>query len=160
MITGGLKGNPLSIVWGLVSVAISIIIQIGFTKITLDLYDKKPLNFSNLYTQYPLALRYFGASILYGLIVGVGLIFLIIPGIYFAIKYQFYSYLIIDKNVGLMDSIKKSGTMTEGVKMNLFIFSLALIGINILGALALGVGLFVSIPITVMATVYVYRKLL
>ena len=139
---------------------ISILVQIGSIKITLELYDGKPLNFSNLYSQSNLILRYLGASILYGLMVAVGLILLIIPGIYLAIKYQFFSFLIVDKNMGIMESFKKSEEMTQGVKMNLLLFSLALAGINILGALVFLVGLIVTIPTTVMATVYVYRKLL
>ena len=160
MVTGLFKDNPLSFLWALISMVISILVQIGSIKITLELYDGKPLNFSNLYSQSNLILRYLGASILYGLMVAVGLILLIIPGIYLAIKYQFFSFLIVDKNMGIMESFKKSEEMTQGVKMNLLLFSLALAGINILGALVFLVGLIVTIPTTVMATVYVYRKLL
>ena len=53
-------------------------------------------------------LRYLGASILYGLMVAVGIIFLVIPGIYLAIKYQFYGILIVDKNLDIMASLKKA----------------------------------------------------
>ncbi len=160
MVTGLFKDNPLSFLWTLISMVISILVQIGSIKITLELYDGKPLNFSNLYSQSNLILRYLGASILYGLMVFVGFIFFIIPGIYLAIKYQFFSYLIVDKNMGIMDSFKKSENMTQGVKMNLLLFFLALAGINILGALVFLVGLIITIPTTVMATVYVYKKLL
>lgn len=160
MVTGALKGNPLSFFWALISMVISILIQIGSMKITLDLYDGKPLNFSTLYSHSNLILRFLGASILYGFMVAVGFIFFIIPGIYLAIKYQFFSYLIVDKNMGIMDSFKKSEDMTQGVKWTLLIFYLALAGINILGALVFLVGLIVTIPTTVMATVYVYKKLL
>ena len=160
MIAGLFKDNPLSFLWALVSMVISVLVQIGSIKITLDLYDGKPLNFSNLYSHSNLILRYLGASILFGLMVAVGFILLIIPGIYLAIKYQFFSFLIVDKNMGIMDSFKKSEDMTQGVKMNLLLFSLALAGVNILGALVFIVGLIVTIPTTVMATVYVYKKLL
>lgn len=160
MVTGALKNNPLTIIWALISMVISLLVQIGIMKIILELYDGKPLNFSNLYSQSSLILRYLGASILYGLMVIAGLIFFIIPGIYLAIKFQFYSFLIVDKNMGIMDSFKKSEDMTQGVKMNLLLFSFALAGINILGAFVFLVGLIATIPTTVMATVYVYKKLL
>ena len=160
MVTEALKGSALSLLWGLISFAISLLVQIGSIKIVLDLHDKKPLNFSHLYSHSSLLLRYLGASILYVIAVGIGFILLIIPGIYLAIKWQFYSFLIVDKNMGIMDSFKKSSDMTEGVKWQLFLFGLALIGINILGALVFVVGLIVTIPTTVMATVYVYKKLL
>lgn len=135
-------------------------VQIGFTKIIIDLHDGKPLNYSHFYSLYRLTLRFLGASILYGLIVMVGFILLVIPGIIWAIKFQFYSFLIVDKGVGIMDSLKQSSAMTEGVKVDLFLFALLLVAINIIGAVALGVGLFVTIPTTIMATVFVYRKLL
>jgi uncharacterized membrane protein len=88
-----------------------------------------------------------------------GLILLIVPGIYLGLKYQFFSYLIVDKELGVLDSLKESSQITQGVKWQLFGFSLALIGINILGALAFGIGLLVTIPLTVVAHVFVYRKL-
>lgn len=152
--------TPINFLWGLVSLAISIVVQVGFTKIILDLHDGKPLSFSHLYTLYPLALKFLGASILYGFIVTVGFILLIIPGVIWALKFQFYSFLIVDKNIGIMDSLKKSSAMTEGIKMNLLLFALLLVVINIAGALALIIGLFATIPTTIMATVYIYRRLL
>ncbi|MBI2031677.1 MAG: hypothetical protein HYT08_03625 [Candidatus Levybacteria bacterium] len=159
-ITGGVKDSPIRFFWSIISIVISIAVQIGITKITLDLHDKKPLNLSYFYTLYHLILNYFIASIIYGVIVIAGLILLIAPGIIWAIKFQFYSFLIVDKGVGIMDSLKQSSKMTEGVKLNLLLFGGLLILINILGALALGIGLLVSIPTSLMATVYVYRKLL
>ncbi len=160
IISGMFDRTPINLLWSLVSFAISIVVQVGFTKIILDLHDGKPLNFSHLYMLYPLALRFLGASILYGFIVAVGLILFIVPGVIWALKFQFYSFLIVDKNIGIMDSLKKSSAMTEGIKMNLFLFAFILVVINIAGALALIIGLFVTIPTTIMATVYVYRKLL
>ncbi len=159
-VSGLLKDNPLGILWSLISLIVYIVMQLGLTKILLDFYDSKPLNLSYLYSLYPLSLRYLGASILYGLIILGGYILLIIPGIIWSIKFSFYSYLIVDKNASLMDSLKKSSQLTQGVKMNLFIFGLLLVLLNIAGVLALGIGLFVTIPTTMMAVVYVYRKLL
>jgi hypothetical protein len=44
---------------------------------------------------------------------------LVVPGIYFALKYKFYDYLIVDKGMGPVETIKRSGVLTEGVKRNL-----------------------------------------
>ena len=52
-----------------------------------------------------------------------------------------------------------SGVLTEGVMWNLVLFWLMLAGINILGMLALGIGLIVTIPLSWLATAYVYRRL-
>ena len=160
MVTSAFKGSQASFIWSLVSWVISMLVQIGSIKIVLELYDKKTLKLSNLYNQHRILLRYLGATILYMVMVIAGFICLIIPGIYLAIKFQFYSFLIVDKNMGVMDSLKKRSAMTEGVKWKLLLFALVLGGINILGALCLLVGLLVTIPTSTMATVYVYRKLL
>lgn len=161
-IIGGLFGhnNPMTIVWNIISAIVSLIIQVGIIKIVLGLYDGEPLNLANLYSMSHLAPRFLGASILYGLAILVGLVLLIIPGIYLAIKLQFYSFLIVDKNAGVMDSLKKSWTLTQGAALDLFLFTLAIIILNILGAIVLLVGLLVTIPTTTMASIYVYRKLL
>lgn len=161
-IIGGLFGhnNPVAFIWSIVSAIVSLIIQVGIIKIVLDLYDGKPLNLANLYLMSHLAPRFLGASILYGLMILVGFVILIIPGIYLAIKLQFYSFLIVDKNAGVVGSLKKSWALTQGASLKLFLFTLAIIILNIVGAIVLLVGLLVTIPTTTMASVYVYRKLL
>lgn len=99
-------------------------------------------------------------SIIYGVIVSLGLILLIIPGIVWAIKFQFFDYLIIDKGLGPIDALEKSSEITRGVKLDLLTFGILIWIINLLGLLCLVVGLFVTIPITVVAKAFVYRKLL
>ena len=155
-----LKGNPLSFVWMLVSIALYVVIQVGFTKIFLDFYDGKPLSLSYLYSLYPLALKYLGASILYGLIVTTGFILLIIPGIILAIRLQFYMYLVVDRGLGPINAIKGSWNITRGVGLSLFVFGILLGLVYVAGLLALVVGLLAAIPIVLMAHIYVYRKLL
>ena len=39
----------------------------------------------------------------------------------------------------------------------LFLLALALIGINILGAIPLGLGLLVTVPLSIIASTYAYR---
>lgn len=76
------------------------------------------------------------------------------------IKLQFYSYFIVDKNAGPIEALKKSWAITRGVKWDLFLFGLLLGLITLAGLLALVVGLFVAIPVGLLANTYVYRKLL
>jgi uncharacterized membrane protein len=99
------------------------------------------------------------SSILYGLIVGVGFILLVVPGIYLALRLQFYSFYVVDKNAGITDSLKMSWEATKGNTLNIFLFVLILIALNILGAIALLVGLLVTIPVSFIAVALLYRKL-
>ena len=82
------------------------------------------------------------------------------PGIIWSLKYAFVRYFIVDKGLSIKEAFLESSKITSGSKWNIFWLSILIAIINILGALAFGVGLLLSIPITIMAYAYVYRKLL
>jgi uncharacterized membrane protein len=149
----------LVMVVSVISWVLDLLISIGVIKITLKFCDQEPATYRDLFSAYRLFLNYLVGSIVYGIIVAIGFVFLIIPGIYLAVKYQFYEYLIVDKGMGPIEAIKRSGVLTEGVKRNLVLFWLALVGINILGLIALGVGLIATVPVSWLANAYVYRRL-
>ncbi len=150
----------LSLIIRIASYVLSTIIGMGIIKICLKFCDGEKGEFSDLFSCYPLFFKYLVGSILYGSIVVVGLILLIIPGIIWAIKFQFFDYSIVDEGLGPIDALEKSSEITRGVKWDLFIFAILLVIIDILGFLCLLVGLFVTIPVTMVATAFVYRKLL
>ena len=132
----------------------------GLIKIALRFCDKEKGEFAELFSCFPLFFKYLFGSILCMLIVLGGMILLIIPGIIWSIKFQFFTYFIIDKGLGPIEALKRSSAITKGAKWDLFIFGLLLGLINLLGALCLLVGLFATIPTTIVAMAFVYRKLL
>jgi uncharacterized membrane protein len=149
----------LVIAMSVISWVLDLLISMGVIRITLKFCDQEQATYRDLFSAYRLLLNYIVGSIVYGIVVAIGLVFLIVPGIYLAVKYQFYDYLIVDKGMGPIEAIKRSGVLTEGVKRNLVLFWLALVGINILGMIALGVGLIATIPVSWLANAYVYRRL-
>jgi uncharacterized membrane protein len=138
---------------------VQTILSMGMVKITLDLVDGKKPKYEDLYQQYPKFISYLVASILYGLIVLAGLILLIIPGIYLAIKFQYYTYLIIDKNLGPVEALKESSRLTQGNIWNLFLFDILAGLVTLLGYIVLFVGVLVSAPVAIIAAAFVYRTL-
>lgn len=135
------------------------IVEIGGIVIALKIVDHKVPKLEDLYKHYPLLLNYFLVNLFMGFIVILGLIFLIVPGIYFAMKYYFAVNLVIDKKMGPIEAMKASSKMTEGIKWRLLGLGLVSLGIIILGLLALGVGFIVALPVVVLADVHVYRKI-
>jgi len=150
----------LSLILYIINIVVQIIISMGLVKISLKFCDNEKPKISDLFSSYPLFFKFLIGSIIYGLIVIGGLILLIIPGIIWAIQFQFFAYLILDKGISPIEALKKSSKITKGTKWDLFLFGILLGFINILGALAFLVGLFVTIPATMIATAFVYRKLL
>jgi uncharacterized membrane protein len=170
-ISSGLNfaGNPY---WGpdiiffvfffnLLGFIFSIFISMAVIKIGLRLSAApgETAEISDAWSAYPYFLNYLVGSILYFLIVLGGLILLIVPGIIWAIKYSFFGYLIIDRDMGPVEAIKRSGEITKGSKGELFLLGLLFFGIALLGAIACLVGLFAAIPTIWVAHAYVYRRL-
>lgn len=135
-------------------------IEMGMIRMVLKLIDKKKPTYADFFTQFNQFIPFFLASILYWVLVIAGLILFIIPGIIFAVTYQYYSYLIIDKNMGVFEAFTKSAEMTRGVRWQLFLFGLLLSLVVIAGFIALGVGIFVALPVALVAQAYIYRYLL
>jgi len=137
---------------------LELIIGMGMIAIALKFVDGKKAQLGDLIITKPL-LNYAIASILYGLITILGFILLIIPGIILATRLQYYSYLIVEKNMKPVMALKKSWQITKGATWELFLFGILLWLINIAGLLALLIGVFISVPTTMLASAYIYRKL-
>lgn len=150
----------LSFVFNVGSWIVSIISALFAVKIGLRLYDKNktgPYDFLSFSSS--LFFKFLLGYVLYTILIIVGFILLIVPGIYLAVKYQFIPYLIIDKGMDPIEAFKESGKMTDGSKWDLLLFLIVLGMIVIIGFLAFIVGSFVAIPVVMVAEAYVYKKL-
>lgn len=154
------NASSLTFLFTVLGWIVQMITSIGVIVISLKLVDGKKPEFADIYQHYPLLLNYFLGSVLYGLVIIAGLILLIVPGIIWGIKYQYTTYLIVDKKMSPMEAFKKSGKITQGVKMKLFYLGLIFVAITIAGMLLFGVGLIVAWPVVSLAGAYVYRKLI
>jgi len=149
----------LGFIIALVGLGIQLVVSLGIIGIALNFYDKKKTQYKKLFDYFHLVIPFILASIIYMLIVWVGIILFIIPGIIWSIKFRYYAYFIVDKNMGSIEALKASSEITKGAKWNLFLFGILLGIINFVGALALLVGLIITIPLTMVAEAYVFRKL-
>ncbi len=148
---------PITMMMFIVSAIIYIVVELGLLQIALKFRDGKVSDFKELFGGYPLFLNYLIASIIFGLMVAVGLMLLIVPGIYLGLKYQFYGYAIADKGMGPIDALKESSRMTEGAKQNLLIFWLTLYcGIIVIMLIIL---ILIGIPIGII-TAMISKELL
>ncbi|MBN1289480.1 MAG: hypothetical protein JXA49_07590 [Actinobacteria bacterium] len=144
----------------ILQLAIGVFVSMAWIRVGLKLVSREKPDFPDWYMSFDKFWNFLAGQILFGLIVLGGLILLIVPGVIWAIKYQFFGFLILDRDMDAMEAIKQSGVMTKGVKGELFLYWLAVIGVNILGLLACCVGTLVTVPVTYVAHAYVYRSLL
>ena len=131
----------------------------GTVKILIKSSDGTPIGIGDLFSCFHLFFKILIGSLLFGIIIIVGLLLLIIPGIIWFIKYHYYWFLIVDKEMGPIEAIKHSGKITQGVKWDLFLFGWVVFGLILVGLLACLIGVFVTIPVAGVAGAYIYRKL-
>ena len=98
-------------------------------------------------------------SILYGLIVLIGLILCIIPGIIAAFMLSFYGFYILDRGLSATDALTASFNMVKDNFGKVFLVILVAFVINFIGAILCGIGLLVTAPICWIILAYAYRKL-
>jgi uncharacterized membrane protein len=92
------------------------------------------------------------AGVIQGLLPALGILVLI-AGFLLWFTYVF----IIDRNLAWLDGVKASAQLvTQNLGGNLLL-GLAIIGVNILGAIPCGLGLFITIPMTYVAVTYAYK---
>jgi uncharacterized membrane protein len=163
MSSGAEHASGAMLVIALAGVFIGILLQIFLKMGILNFFLKThetPLesHVMDLWAPQPFW-KYLGASLLFGIIVAIGFILLVIPGIYLLLRFLFVPYLVMDRKLAPFDALRESSRITLGHKWQLLGFLLAVIGINIIGAILLGVGLLVTIPVSMLAAVHAYRTL-
>jgi uncharacterized membrane protein len=149
----------LLVTGGLISFLIQILLSMGKNQLLLRAHHGvESLAFWDLWAPHPFW-KFIGGYFLTLVIVLVGFLLLIIPGIVWSLKYMFVPLIIMDKKMRPFEALRESARITDGHKWDLLLFVITLLGINILGLLCLIVGLLVSVPVTSLAFVHAYRSL-
>lgn len=156
ILNGAQKGRG---VIGALFFIVSLLAQIGLIKIYLKLLDGENAKAGEIFAHGELFIQYLVVYLLYAAGFVIGLILLIVPGIWFGLTYTFAPVLVVDKKLGLKAAFRESARLTRGHRGKICLLILAIIGANILGAICLVVGLLVSIPVSTLAYLAVYRKL-
>jgi len=145
--------------FNIVSFVVSLVLQIGLQRISLDLVDRpeESPSFRAFLSPPFILFSCFVSSILYLAIVLLGSFALIIPGIWLALMFIYCSLSIIDKGHGPIRGLAASKILTRGRRLRLFWFFCCAVGLNILGMIPLGLGLLLTAPITMIGVAWIYR---
>ncbi|WP_278940184.1 hypothetical protein [Parabacteroides johnsonii] len=143
----------------IVSLLISCIFMLGYVKNIFQALDGEEPQFSAYGQQSRKIITYLIANILFSIAVCIGMVLLIIPGIYLYLRLQFFTAFIVEEDCGIIESLQKSWNMTQGQTLPLFLLLLTMIGTAIVGCILFFVGFFVAIPLIYMMQCYTFRKL-
>ena len=137
-----------------VAVVLGALVQAGILRAALEVTYGRPVDIKTFFTFTDLG-KVLLAALLVGLLGAVPIIGLVLA--FFA---QFTLLFVLDKGLSPIDALKASFAL---VNQNLGTVVVLFIGVYVayfVGSLACGVGILVAMPVALIATTYVYRRLL
>lgn len=141
------------------SAILSILFSLGYMKNMFQALDGIEPQFSAYGQQSAKILTCLLASLLMSVAVFIGICLFIIPGVYLALRLQFYQAFIVEENAGVIESLQRSWAITRGETWPLFLLALAMLGILLVGMILFVVGVLVAIPVVYMMYCETFRRL-
>jgi uncharacterized membrane protein len=149
--------RELSFVSSIISTIVSVFFMMGATRIGLNIVSGKPFDVGMLFSGGKFLVKGFFAYLLYWIMIVVGLILLIVPGVIVIVRLGMYQNAIVDRNMGIIESFKYSWELTRGNSLNLFIVFLFSILVILAGCLALFIGMLFAFPMMWLMWTVSYR---
>lgn len=142
-----------------ISFIIAVVAQLGFlvTLLRLARGNNRSLDFSSFAAPLVTYLKYVASSLLLGLIVAVGLVLCVLPGIYLAIRLGFAPLRILDRpETEIIESLRYSWDITKGHEMSIFLLGIVGFVVALAGILLCCIGYYYTAVISEFAFVITY----
>lgn len=138
----------------------NIYLYVGQARMALASTRGQPITLGTLFSGYDVLLPALGASVLVGLGTFAGILFLVIPGVMFAMGATLYLYVLVDRQTGAVESIQESWRITDGSKGTIFITFLAIgLIMTLFGCLTCGLGFLAFAPLYAIGLGLIYQTL-
>ena len=145
---------------GIVSFILGGTVELGYAKFLLKQYDRKELQFSDLFSQFERFGTGFAQQFLRVLFTTLWMLLFIIPGIVKGLSYAMTPFILEEHpEMTASEAIKASMRLMDGHKMDLFILGLTFIGWQILACLTMGIGFLFLNPYMNAAYAAFYRSI-
>jgi hypothetical protein len=143
----------------LASFVVSPALIMGNFIVAVKLLQRQTPAFRDFFAGFYFILPLLLVSLVGSIFVTIGLILLIIPGIYLIVSYLFASCLVIDRRLDFWPAMELSRHTVKPLWFGYFAFILLLTALNLAGALLLGLGLLITVPMTFCALAAAYGDL-
>lgn len=151
MVKVALQPLPIAIVaiLGLLYFVLIAVVFSGFLKIYFNLVDGKEISVSLIFADISKALPFLVLSLLYMIIVALGFVALIIPGVIALVRFSWAFMIMVDTNCGVIESLRRSYKLTEGYFWEVATFCVMF---------AASMKIFFLTPIIALAYILMYRQ--
>ncbi len=144
---------------GIVNGILSPVLGAGFYIVAFNIVKNRPKSFGDFFRGFNNFLQIFLVNLVGGLLTALGLVLLILPGIYLAVAYWFAILYVVEKRMGFWAALEASRKLITKKWFSFFGFGILLLLLNLGGVLACVVGLLVTIPLTHCIVVAAYEDI-
>lgn len=102
---------------------------------------------------------YLLAFCLYLVSMAFGLLLLVVPGVYVAVRYALFGPVLATRQTSAMEALRDAGALSHREWWATFRVLLAALALNVGGAALLGLGLLISFPVSLLAASSLFRTL-
>lgn len=148
----------IPLVGSLSAAALGSALSAGLFMAARKIKNGETVEFSQFFDGFKLGAPIFLVGLIVQILTAVGLLLLIIPGIYLAIAYAFASMFVTFHGMDFWPAMEASRKVIGKNWFGMLGFFLVLGLINVGGVLALGVGLLVTFPITLCAVYVAFEE--
>lgn len=134
-------------------------IQVGVNRAILGMIAGRTPTVEMMFGGFDRFAQAFLAQLVVAILVGIGVVLLIVPGIILAIMWMFVNLVLAETELDFWEAMKRSADLTAGYRWNLFFLCLANVVVCILGLLACGLGILVAYPVVYTSVALAYRFL-
>jgi hypothetical protein len=130
----------------------------GLIKVWLDSARGRKIDVGDVFKGGRFFAPIFGAEMIWYLTSLVGFAFLIVPGIYVSLGFGMATTIIVDRQLGVMESLRESWRVMNGQRMGVLGYYFATMGLALGGLAACCVGIMVVVPWVGVAFTAIYLR--
>jgi uncharacterized membrane protein len=143
----------------LVMMVVQVYLTMGLMRINLKLARRQPATVGDLFSGAPYLLSGLGANIIIAVVCLTGMLLFVVPGIIAGLGFSFFIFIILDKRCGPIKALSESWRLTDGFKAQIFIWTLTVGMLMVVGFLACGLGVFIAGPVCGIGFALIYDRL-
>ncbi|MFA6208935.1 MAG: hypothetical protein WCT03_11160 [Candidatus Obscuribacterales bacterium] len=144
---------------GVLSLVVNAILELGMINVQLRVLDGDDARVADLFSASKLMFTYVLGNFCFNFMLFWGYLLFIVPGIFVSTCVQFYSYFIVDKEIGPIEAIRASWIASRGARLNIFLMVVLFHVLRSVGMMMFFIGLIPVSMVISLATTELYRQL-
>lgn len=139
--------------------ALAYIVYGGYLLMLMNHFNGTHIVFDDLFNIDNRWISFAFLAVIKGLLIVLGFLCFIVPGVYLAVRWMFAEFYVLDKGMRPLEALKASSELTAGFRWKLFLFGLVTTVLVIAGFFLLIIGAIVAAVVATFGAYKIYKDL-